>query len=267
MEQTVRFDAEPFWAIELPIDVTEARGRDPRIEVTLLKDGAVLWSRAFSHDDTRAVGKVYVPVRQYAHLGDTLTLRVRSVGMQGWMPQAGRSFFYGRVTTPVIFDRQLPDGKLFRNLAELPRFRAVSRLRKLNDDEFLAARDVNFEHEAVITDDPVQTPSIAATDARVTLTQYAPDEQRVITESSAPFYLASSEKLTPELRVTIDGRRARAIETDMLFAGVTVPAGRHEIVFQRRIARGWWWVAALGVGLWVASLMRGVRLSVSRRRG
>ena len=64
------------------------------------------------------------------------------------------------MTTPVIFDRQLPDGRLFRNLAELPRFRAVSKLRKLNDDEFLAARDVDFETEAVITDDPVMPPSL-----------------------------------------------------------------------------------------------------------
>ena len=87
------------------------------------------------------------------------------------------------------------------------------------------------------------------------LAHYAPDEQRLVTESAAPFYLASSEKLTPELRVTIDGRAARAIETDMLFAGVAVPAGRHEIVFQRRIARGWWWIAAAGVGFWLASIV------------
>lgn len=261
MEQTIRVDAEPFWAIELPVDVTEARGRDPRLEVTLLKDGAAIWARAFTNDDTHAVDKVYVPLRQFARLGDTLRLHVRSVGMSGWMPQSGNTFFYGRVTTPVIFDRKLPDGKLFRNLAELPRFRAVSKLRKLNDDEFLAARDVNFEHEAVITDDPVQAPSLTPTQARLTLTYYTPDEQRVTAESPAPFYLASSEKLTPELRVTIDGRTARAIETDMLFAGVTVPAGRHEIMFQRRIARGWWWVAVLGVALWIVSII------FSRRRG
>jgi hypothetical protein len=88
----------------------------------------------------------------------------------------------------------------------------------------------------------------------VTLTHYAPDEQRVTTQSSAPFYLASSEKLTPELRVTIDGKVTRAIDTDMLFAGVTVPAGRHEVIFSRRIGRGWWWVAAAGVVLWIVAV-------------
>jgi hypothetical protein len=257
LQRTVHVDAEPFWAIELPVDVTEARGPNARLEVTLIKGNAVLWRRAFTNEDTHVTGKVYIPLRPYARLGEQVTLRVRSIGMSGMVLEGANAnpaetrLFYGRVTTPIIFDRQLPDGKLFRNLAELPRFRAVSKLRKLNDDEFLAARDVNFEHEAVITDDPVQPPSLGSGDARVTLTKYAPDEQRVITESAEPFYLATSEKLTPELRVTIDGRVTRPIETDLLFAGVTIPAGRHEVVFQRRIARGWWWVAGLGLGVWL----------------
>ncbi|HET8796549.1 MAG TPA: hypothetical protein VFO89_02615, partial [Thermoanaerobaculia bacterium] len=160
---------------------------------------------------------------------------------------------YGRVTTPVIFDRELPDGRLFRNLAELPRFRGVSKLRKLNDDEFLAARDVDFAAEAVITDDPVLPPELGPANAAVTMTKYTPAEQRITTSSDAPFFLASSEKLTPELRITIDGKPARAIETDMLFAGVLVPEGRHEVVYSRRLARGWWWIAALGAGLWVVA--------------
>lgn len=266
-ERTVRVDAEPFWAIEFPVDVTQTRGRSPRLEVSLLKGGAAVWSRSFTSEQTNVMDKIYVPLRPYARLGESVTLRVRSVGMQGWMleaknaPKGEAPLFYGRVTTPVIFDRQLPDGKLFRNLAELPRFRAVSKLRKLNDDEFLAARDIDFATEAVITDDPVMAPPLAPADAHVTLTHYAPDEQRVTTQSTAPFYLASSEKLTPELRVTIDGNVTRAIDTDMLFAGVTVPAGRHEVVFSRRIGRGWWWLAAVGVGLWIVA----VGLDVRRR--
>src|SRR5687768_5799379 len=150
-----------------------------------------------------------------------------------------------------MFDRELPEGRIFRNLAELPRFRAVSRLRKLNDDEFLAARDVDFELEAVITDDRIQPPPLTPSNARVTLTHYAPNEQRIVTTSDAPFYLASSEKLTPELAITIDGRSARPIETDMIFAGVPVAAGRHEVVFSRRIGRGWWWAPWAAVTLLV----------------
>ncbi|HYI09429.1 MAG TPA: hypothetical protein VEK57_10195 [Thermoanaerobaculia bacterium] len=257
LQRTVRVDAEPFWSIELPIEIREERGPNPRIHVELLKDGRVVWSRAFTKREAGVVGKFYVPLHPYARLGESVTLRLRSIGIVGWVLEgenanAGESpLFYGRVTTPLMFERELPDGRVFRNLSELPRFRAVSKLRKLNDDEFLAARDIDFATEAVITDDPVMPPQVVSAGGRVTLHSYAPDEQRMTTESSGPFYLASSEKLTPELRVTIDGRRARAIETDMLFAGVAVPAGRHEVVFSRRIARGWWWAAGVGVVLWV----------------
>lgn len=257
LQRAVRVDAEPFWSIELPVRIDEVRGRDPHLLVELVKNGAVVWSRAFTRADATALGKIYVPLRPYARMSESVTLRVRSRGMkaaflEGAAEASDARIFYGRVTIPVMFERELPDGRLFRNLAELPRFRAVSRLRKLNDDEFLAARDIDFEREAVITDDPVMPPSLGAANARVTLASYAPDEQRVVTESDAPFFLASSEKLTPELRVTIDGKTVRAVETDLLFAGVEVPAGRHEIVYSRRIARGWWWAALVGVVLWVA---------------
>ncbi|HEX7152500.1 MAG TPA: hypothetical protein VF618_13515 [Thermoanaerobaculia bacterium] len=270
LQRTVNVDAEPFWAIELPIDVTETRGANARLLVELLKDNRVVWSRGFTRADTEVLDKVYLPLRPYARLGESVTMRIRSIGVTGWMligenTNANEAkLFYGRVQTPVIFDRELPDGRVFRNLSELPRFRAVSRLRKLNDDEFLRAKDIDFEREAVITDDPVMPPEVSATDARVELVAYAPAEQRLLTNASAPFYLASAEKLTPELAITIDGRNVRPVETDMMFAGVPVPAGRHEVVFSRRIARGWWGIAAAGVGLFV--LLSVVELIVGRRR-
>jgi hypothetical protein len=263
LHRTIRVDAEPFWSIELPVRVDEAKP-SARLNIELVKNGAVVWSREFEKSDVTAIGKVYIPLRPYARLGESVVLRVRASNMKAFLLEGANDVpgearvFYGRVTVPVMFERELPDGRIFRNLAELPRFRAVSRLRKLNDDEFLAARDVDFATEAVITDDPVMPPSLGPANARVTLASYAPDEQRVVTESDAPFYLASSEKLTPELRVTLDGRATRAIETDSLFAGVQVPAGKHELVFTRRIGRGWWWTAIVGALLWVVVAVREV---------
>jgi hypothetical protein len=264
-ERTVRIDAEPFWAIELPANIGESEHPGGTLEVLLLKDEQVVWSRRFAIDDVNAMNKVYVPLRPYARLGESVTLRVRSHGLRGWLLEGENDadgetpLFYGRVTTPVIFDREFPDGRLFRNLAELPRFRAASKVRKLNHEEFLAARDVDFATEAVITDAPVMAPDLAPADARVTLTHYASHEQRITTESTAPFFLASSEKLTPELRITINGRNVRPIETDLLFAGVTVPAGKHEVVFSRRIGRGWWWAAILGAVLFLVAAVWDVR--------
>jgi hypothetical protein len=264
-ERTVRVDAEPFWAIEVPATIEETRGIGAYLELTLLKNGAPVWSRRFTQRDTDVMQKLYIPLRPYARLGESVTVRVRSHNVKGYVLQAADSFYYGRVTTPIIFDRELADARLFRNLGEVPRFRAVSRLRKYNDDEFLRVRDIDFATEAVITDDPVMPPPLTATDARVTLTRYANDEQRVATESSAPFFLATSEKLTPELAVTIDGERVTPIEIDMLFAGLVVPAGKHEVVFERRIGRGWWWVAAAGVIAFLLPALFDTRRVLARR--
>jgi hypothetical protein len=271
LQRTVRVEAEPFWAIEVPVHLESEKTPSSRLELTLLKGRSAVWTRMFTRAETNVMNKVYVPLRAFARAGEEVMLRMRSHGVTGWTLEgenrnaAESPMFYGRVMTPVVFDRELPDGRHFRNLAELPRFWPVSKLRKLNDDEFLTAKDVDYAIEAVITDDPVMPPDVSATDARVRLESYRPDEQRVRTEASQPFFLVSSEKLTPELAVTMDGRSVRPIETNMLFAGVHVPAGSHEIVFARRIGRGWWWAAGLGVLLWVAAAAH--ELIAARRRG
>lgn len=254
LQRDVRYDAEPFWAIEVPIHIDAVRGKNAHVELSLLRNNAVVWRRAVTKSDADAINKIYIPMRAHAKPGETVTMRLRSVGARGHVLRGEGSIYWGRVTVPVVFERMLPDGRIFRNLAEVPRFRVASRLRKLNDAEFLHARDVDFASEAVITDDPVMPPDVNASDARVELRRYAANEQRIATESSAPFFLASSEKLTPELAIHIDGKEAKAIEINSLFAGVAVPAGKHEVVFSRRIGRGFWWMAIAGVALWIASV-------------
>ena len=243
--RTITVDAEPFWAIELPVSVERTFGVAPSFHVALIKGGRVVWSRIFAASDVEAMHKVYVPLHAFARLGETVTLRAQPQGMIVSLLKAGPQLYYGRVTIPIIFDRELPDGRIFRNLAEVPRFHAVTKLRKLNADEFLATKDIDFADEAVITDDPVFPPAAIAGDARVQLVSYKPAEQRIRTDASGTMFLSSSEKLTPELRITIDGKTARPIEINTLFAGVVVPGGHHEVVFERRIGRGWWATAIL----------------------
>src|SRR5205823_10187375 len=145
------------------------------IDVSLIKDGRVVYARTFAPAETDVMGKVYIPLRPYARLGESVILRVQAAGLRarlltGATDVAGDApIFYGRVMTPVIFDRELPDGRLFRNLGELPRFRSSS--------------------------------------AVVTLRSYAEDEQVIDVSAPAGALLESSEKLTPELRVTIDGHQ------------------------------------------------------------
>ena len=242
-QRTVRVDQEPFYAIELPVTIESTTGHDPRLLVQLLRFGGVAWERAFTPADCAAMGKVYIPLRPYARLGESVELRLQSVGVRARFlkgaADAGESqIFYGRVETPIVFDRQLPDGRLFLNVAEVPRFRVARHVVKMTDDALLAHRDIDFNETTAITDG---SPLPSRGDASIHVTH-----QRLRTESSSPFFLASSEKLTPELRITIDGREARAIQINTLFAGVEVPAGVHRVAFERRIGRGWWWATIVG---------------------
>src|SRR5205085_11193446 len=109
----------------------------------------------------------------------------------------------------------------------------------MTNAELLPHREIASNETTAITDG---SPLPSRGDASIHVTH-----QRLRTESSSPFLLASSEKLTPELRITIDGREARAIQINTLFAGVEVPAGVHRVIFQRRIGRGWWWATIAGV--------------------
>jgi hypothetical protein len=85
----------------------------------------------------------------------------------------------------------------------------------------------------------------------------------VRTASKAPFLLTSSEKLTPELRIRVDGAVTEALMVNGLFAAVPIAAGEHEIRFERRIGRGFWPLGAAGVVL----ILSGVIADVRHRRG
>ncbi|HEX7192582.1 MAG TPA: hypothetical protein VF381_13530, partial [Thermoanaerobaculia bacterium] len=107
----------------------------------------------------------------------------------------------------------------------------------------LARRDIDLGDTAVVTNGATR---VQGGDASLSLTRYTADEQRMTTDSSAPFLLASSEKLTPELAITVDGKAAKPVEINALFAAVEVPAGQHRVLFSRRIGRGWWWATIAG---------------------
>ena len=235
VDRPLTIDAEPFYAIELPVHIDATSTPNPAMVVTLIRGDTIVYSRAFTPADIRFAERVYVPIRPFARKGDTLTVRMRSVGIRGTIA------FYGRVTTPVIFDRELPDERIFLNLAEVPRFHAITRLVKMSGEQLLAAKNIDFAREAAGDRDAMFA------DAGVTLKSYAENEERIEVNAPAAAFLASSEKLTPELRVTIDGRDVAPEPINMLFAGVPVPAGTHEVIFSRRIGRGWWWVAAVAL--------------------
>jgi hypothetical protein len=262
----VEVSPRPFYAIEVPVSVEQTFSRTPRLVVTMSMDGGVVWSRAFTPGDVGALEKIYIPLPRSA---SRVQFLIRPEGMSVHLLQSERPadpadapLFYGRVTVPLIFDRDLPDGRLFRNLGELPRFHAVATVRPMPRDRFLAAtKDADFAARAFATDRPF---SLDAAPARVALRSYAEDEQIVDVDAAGRSFVASSEKLTPELAVTLDGRAVRPVEINLLFAGVEVPAGRHTLVFTRRIGRGWWGVSFAALGMFV--LLSAADLIAARRR-
>jgi hypothetical protein len=250
VERTVRVDEEPFYAIEVPMTVVDSFGKSPRVVVQLLNFGAVVWERAFTPEDIGVLEKIYVPLRPFARKGESVALRVTTQGVKlrvlRSVPSPGDDpLFYGRVKTPLIFDRQLPDGRFFLNVAEVARFRPAKSIVSLTPKQFLARRDVDLGDVAVVTNG--RTNVSGSREASVTLMRYTASEQRLTTDAPAPFLLASSEKLTPELAISIDGRAAKPIEINALFAAVEVPAGQHRVVFSRVLGRGWWWATIVGV--------------------
>src|SRR5258708_4794106 len=265
-QRHVRVDTEPFYAVELSATIEEVHGSNRRVDIEAIKGDRVVASRSWSRADVAVMNKIYIPVRPYARIGETVIIRVRAVDMRipllgGAIDTAGDTpIYYGRVATPVVFDRELPDGRLFRNIGEVPRFVAVSQVRKMTDDQFLATKDVDFAREAIITDPAAPLP--AASDAEVSLRRYEDAVQEVDVTAPADTLLASSEKLTPELRVTVDGREVAPVRINMLFAAVPLRAGKHRVVFTRRIGRGGWPVSALCLLVWV----RWAGVDLRRRR-
>ena len=233
VEREVRIDAQPFYAIELPINIEQENGRNPVVVVSLFRDLDPVFSRTFTPREIKVMNKMYVPIPPFSHVGDAFTLRVQSFGIRGQI------VLYGRVMVPVVFDRELPDGRVFLNAGALPRFYTVPNVRKMSDEQFMAARDIDFSREAIVSDGAAATYGQGA----VELLRYADDEQQL--RAVGPTFLASSEKLTPELRVSIDGHDVKPAGINMLFAGVPIPSGAHEVIFSRRIGRGWWWISAL----------------------
>ena len=256
MQRHVRVDEEPFYAIEVPIELQATFGRTPHLDVTLTKGASIVYTRSFTAGDITALGKIYIPLRPYARLGETVILRLAPSGMRvrmltGATEIAGDApLFYDRVVAPLIFERDLPDGRLFRNVAEVPRFHAVTRARRMTVDELLATKNIDFADEAIVTDP--RPLNVEASDAVVTLHSYQDDEQIVDVSAPAKTLLASSQKLAPELRVTIDGRVVEPVQINVLFAGVPIPPGNHRVVFTQRLGRSWWPVSGIALLLLAA---------------
>ncbi|MGB5050571.1 MAG: hypothetical protein WBO46_16615, partial [Caldilineaceae bacterium] len=94
---------------------------------------------------------------------------------------------------------------------------------------------------------------------------YTPERIVVATAGDAPALLVLRDAFYPGWRATIDGAPAQVYATDVLFRGVALPAGTHEVIFVYD-PPAWRWgllLSSLGIVVWLLLLGLGWR----RRRG
>jgi hypothetical protein len=151
---------------------------------------------------------------------------------------------------PLVLERSFKDGRVFRNLAALPRFWATWDFAPLARGEFPPDESIDFRTKSFVAEPvPLELSDMPRVPAdkrsvKIDVSERSDGGYELVTRSEVPFLLNSSEKLTPELRVLLDGKRLRVISMNSMFAGALVPAGEHRIVFEREIGRGWWLLAS-----------------------
>ena len=131
--------------------------------------------------------------------------------------------------------------RIYRNLRALPRVYLVDRLEsapsrlaaleRLASPAFPARTTVVLEHAADAlgivpgADDDVGTAEIV---------DYAAERVRVRTRAARPSLLVLTDEFYPGWTATVDGTPTPIVRANVLFRGVPVPAGEHEVLFTFR---------------------------------
>jgi hypothetical protein len=162
------------------------------------------------------------------------------------------------------------DARVFANRLTMPRAivaRSVSVAADEND-ELAAIGDPSFDprRDAVVRVDQLPAsgaPVSGAGSVRVVAQRNARVTLRATLKR--PSLVVLDDQIAPGWSVTIDGRPARALETDMVLRGVVVPAGSHEVVWSYRVPGLRAGAALSGVGLVAVLAWAGVLLVRARR--
>lgn len=205
-------------------------------EVVITFDEMELATRSF--DDLRGGQDLFVAVpRELRGASGSLEVRVGSGAISAPL-DVSDGLLVGQSRSSLVHDRTTAEGRFYRRMGALPRFWPVHRLDDRPLSEVLVDRSFDYEDVAQVTG-PVETIE-AGSRARVRIGEWTPSRSVVTTSSEGRFLLASSEKLDPDLEIIVDGQRAKPLRINGVFAGVIVEPGEHEVVFERRLGRGFW---------------------------
>jgi len=278
LRRSLKIEGDPFYAIVIPFQFQSAFGDDAFIEMELVSaSGRSLARSRTDGADLRKRQRLFLAIPRSTPKGTEATLVVSSKGVYGSVasskdaPGGEAPLAPGRVAVPLILEHEFRDGRVFRNLAELPRYFPVWQVKTMADETVMTRRDLDFSQAAYT---PVPSAGLAgrigavapaARIASISILPFHGGRQRVHVRSSGSFLLASSEKLTPELRVYVDGKAVEALPINLLFAGVSIPPGEHRVDFVRRIGRGWWPVSLAGLLLFLGTALAEFRQGLALR--
>lgn len=265
LRRTITLDARRMWAIDFSVALRGRAKPDGTLTARLIRPetGKTVWNRSWTPAELAKFDKIYVPVTRDFGDGHAVVVELEPRGLAVALPRDAVSgdVTLGLVRGPLVHAATLPDGRVFENLAANPRFTPVWDVRSMAFGAMLAARDIDYGTTAIVENpdarlDGISSVSRAARRAHIRIEEYGGTRSRIVTRSGSPFLLVSSEKLTPELRVDVDGRRVPPLRVNGLFAAVPVAAGEHQVVFERRVGRGWWPAACAAWVVIALSLLR-----------
>jgi hypothetical protein len=249
------------YAIELAVE-PKAPGTLATMSVRRTSTGERIDERTLDSETMRVHDRIYIPLFGRVAEGEPLLVEVHvKRGVAEIAAASDGGLVVGWVGTPLIPAAMFVDGKVFENVAALPRYWPVWDVRAMPFERLLADRQFDFGSTLALHDRQATVPVPAGVrDAKVRLLSQNGTTHRLRVSSSEGFVLATSEKFSPDLRATVDGEPVKVLRSNGLFSAIVVPAGPHEVMLERRLARGYWAFSAAGVIAWIA-------LVLSARRG
>jgi hypothetical protein len=251
----VSIGESPPVAIDLHAYVQRSWRRNAHLLVELRDTGSgeTLARTARSRDQLASEARFFVTTTGIEP-GRSLELRLSAEGMGVEVPLTGEGeVLMGRSTSRLVYVDELPGSRIYEIAGTLPRYRATWEIETAPIEEVLAVKEFDYAERTVLGDASAslisQLALVPAGErvAKVELVAHGPSRQVVETKSRVPFLLTASEKISPDLRVRVDGRVVEPLRANGLFFAVPLEAGSHRVEIERRLGRGWWPISVAGL--------------------
>jgi hypothetical protein len=239
-------DADDTKAVAILLDVESAnRGALVRARAERPESGTIVGAVSVPIAAIRTTGRLYLPFRERVRRDEQLLLTLESSGARVVVPMNGRQVSFAAVSAPMVPAASFSDGRIFENLTVMPRYFAVWNVQQMPFDQLLEKKEIDLRSTAVVESDAgpfahLSQVNPATRRVRFKVERYDGSRQRIVTDSAVPYFFGASEKFSPDLEVSVDGKKIAPTLIDGLFIGFEMPAGHHTVELTRILGRGQW---------------------------